>query len=170
MGSLKLLVMSDTHGDAEIIKVVRDRHTDVDVTVHCGDSELAFSHPYLEGVTAVRGNCDRDNEFPEEILFEVEGKKIFVAHGHLLNVKRTTMNLLYRSKEVDADVTFFGHSHLLGAELVEGTLFVNPGSLKKPRGIDKKSYALVELADEKWIVTAYRDKGEEIFKEIFPLE
>ena len=168
--SLKLLVMSDTHGDAEIMKAVRERHLDVDAIIHCGDSELPLDHPYLKGVNAVRGNCDRDAEFPEEILFEIEGKKIFVAHGHLLNVKRTTMNLLYRSKEVQADATFFGHSHVLGAELVDHILFVNPGSLKKPRTLADKSYAIVEFEHDIWTVTALTDQGEKIFKETFPLQ
>lgn len=168
--SVKLLVMSDTHGDAEVIKRVRDAHLDVDAIIHCGDSELPFDHPYLEGAKRVRGNCDHDSRYPEEELFNVEGLKIFVAHGHLLNVKSTTMNLLYRAKEVEADAAFFGHSHVLGTELVDNILFVNPGSLLKPRGIDEKSYAIVEFADQSWKVTGYTDTGEEIFTKRFPLD
>ncbi|MFC7684461.1 metallophosphoesterase [Ureibacillus sp. GCM10028918] len=160
---MKLLVMSDTHGDAEVIKQVREANQNVDAIIHCGDSELAFDHPYLEGIRKVRGNCDQDNRFPKEDLFEVEGIKVFVAHGHLLNVKSTIMNLLYRAQEVEANVAFFGHSHVLGAELVDNILFVNPGSLLKPRGIAEKSYVVVEFANHNWNVTAYNDKGEEIF-------
>ncbi|QBK26445.1 metallophosphoesterase [Ureibacillus thermophilus] len=167
---MKLLVMSDTHGDAEIIQTVKNRHPEVDVVIHCGDSELDYKHPYFEGVKRVRGNCDRDKRFPEEELFEVEGKKIYVTHGHLYNVKSTTMNLFYRAKEVEADAVFFGHSHVLGAELVENTMFVNPGSLLKPRGLDKKSYAVIEFKDNLWKFTAYTDNGEEIAQKEFRLE
>lgn len=167
---MKLLVMSDTHGDAEIIKVVRARHQDVDRVIHCGDSELDFEHPYLDSVKRVRGNCDRDKGFPEEEFIEIEGKKIFVTHGHLFNVKSTTMNLFYRAKEVGADAVFFGHSHVLGAELVDNIFFLNPGSLLKPRGLDEKSYAIVEFVEGAWKVTAFSDKGEEIFQKEFPLE
>ena len=166
---MKLLVMSDTHGDAEVIKHVRESNENVDAIIHCGDSELAFDHPYLDGVRKVRGNCDGDERFPDEELFEVEGQKIFVAHGHLLNVKSTIMNLLYRSKEVQANVSFFGHSHVLGAELVDNILFVNPGSLLKPRGRAEKSYAIIEWANHKWKVTAYTDKSEEIFTNTYEL-
>ncbi len=166
---MKLLVMSDTHGDAEVIKRVREANSNVDAIIHCGDSELAFDHPYLEGVWKVRGNCDRDDRFPDEELFEIEGMKVFVAHGHLLNVKSTIMNLLYHSKEVEANVAFFGHSHVLGAELVDNILFVNPGSLLKPRGIAKKSYVVVEWLDHAWNVTAYTDAGEEIFTNTYEL-
>lgn len=166
---MKLLVMSDTHGDAEVIKRVRGSNHHADAIIHCGDSELAFDHPYLEGVRKVRGNCDQDVRFPNEDLFEVEGVKVFVVHGHLLNVKSTIMNLLYRSKEVEANVVFFGHSHVLGAELVDNILFVNPGSLLKPRGIAEKSYVIVEYANHTWKVTAYTDKGVEIFTNTYEL-
>jgi len=167
---MKILVMSDTHGDAEIIQTVKSRHPEADVVIHCGDSELDYDHPYLEGIKRVRGNCDRDKRFPDEELFEVEGKKIFVTHGHLFNVKSTVMNLFYRAKEVEADAVFFGHSHVLGAELVDNALFVNPGSLLKPRGMDKKSYAVVDCKENVWRVTAYTDQGEEIFQQEFQLE
>jgi len=166
---VKLLVMSDTHGDAEVIQRVREANQDVDAVIHCGDSELAFDHPNLEEVWKVRGNCDRDERFPDEQLFEMEGIKVFVAHGHLLNVKSTIMNLIYRSKEVEANIAFFGHSHVLGAELVDNILFVNPGSLLKPRVIADKSYAVVEWVNGAWKVTAYTDNSVEIFSKTYEL-
>lgn len=159
---MKLLVMSDTHGDEEIIKVVKERHQNVDVVVHCGDSELAFDHPYLDGIRKVRGNCDSDKNFPNEIQFEQDGIRFFATHGHLFNVKSTLMNLYYRAKEIKADVVFYGHSHLLGIEEIDNILFINPGSLLKPRGIKDKSYVIVEVENENYNITAYTDKGEEL--------
>lgn len=164
---MKLLVMSDTHGDAEVIKMVRQRHLDVDAVIHCGDSELPYDHEYLDGVKRVRGNCDRDTRYPEEELFNVSGKKVFVVHGHLFNVKSTMMNLNYRAKELEAEAVFFGHSHVLGCELLDNVLFVNPGSLLKPRGIAEKSYVIVEFADQEWIVTGITDEGKELFLKTF---
>lgn len=166
---MKLLIMSDTHGDADVIKRVRERHMDVDKIIHCGDSELPFDHDCLDGVKRVRGNCDRDNRYPEEELFVISDKKIFVVHGHLFNVKTTTMNLYYRARELEADAVFFGHSHVLGYELLDHVLFVNPGSLLKPRGIDDKSYAVVELSGNKWIVSGYSVEGKNIFSKDFNL-
>lgn len=166
---MRLLVMSDTHGDAAVIQRVREAHSDVDAIIHCGDSELPFDHPYLDGVNKVRGNCDHDDNFPNEVLVEVGGVKIYVAHGHLLNVKSTIMNLLYRTKEVEAEVAFFGHTHELGAELVDNILFVNPGSLLKPRGIKDKSYVIVDYVAQTWTVTAFTDEGKEIFTQRYEL-
>ncbi|MFY3791655.1 metallophosphoesterase [Ureibacillus sp. MALMAid1270] len=166
---MKLLVMSDTHGNAEVIKQVSERHKDVDTVIHCGDSELAFDHEYLENTKRVRGNCDRDSRFPNEELFSLSGKKIFVTHGHLFNVKSSTMNLFYRAKEVEADAVFFGHSHVLGCELLDNVLFVNPGSLLIPRGNNDKSYTIVEFVNDEWYVTAYTAERNEIFKKRFQL-
>lgn len=161
---MRLLVMSDTHGDANIIKRVCDRHEQVDAIIHCGDSELAFDHPYLEGVKRVRGNCDADQRFPNEELFTMDGVSIYVTHGHLYNVKSTTMNLYYRAKEVEAKVAFFGHSHQLGMELIDDILFVNPGSLLKPRGMKEKSYVIVEFDNNSWHIQAYSDQGKTLLE------
>lgn len=159
--------MSDTHGDAEVIKKVKERHLDVDAIIHCGDSELPYDHTFLENTKRVRGNCDHDDRFPNEEVFELDNLTVFVTHGHLLNVKSTIMNLLYRAKELQADAVFFGHSHVLGVELVDNILFVNPGSLLKPRARVEKSYCLVEHISNEWIVQAFTDKGEEFFSEKF---
>lgn len=161
---MKLLVMSDTHGDEDIIKIVRDRHPNMDVVVHCGDSELPFQHPYLVDVKKVRGNCDGDKSFPNEIQFEQDGFRFFATHGHLFNVKSTLMNLYYRAKELEADIVFFGHSHLLGIEEIDNILFINPGSLLKPRGINEKSYVIVEIENKTCTVIAYTDKGKELYR------
>ena len=167
---MKLLVMSDTHGDAEVIKNVCEANPHVDIVIHCGDSELPYDHPYLEGIIKVRGNCDHDDRFPLEEIFTIHEKNIFTAHGHLLNVKSNLMNLMYRAAEVSADVVFFGHSHLLGSELVENVLFVNPGSLLKPRGIKEKSYVIVTFESNIWTVTAYTNQGIEIYNKSYSLE
>ncbi len=161
--------MSDTHGDQDVINRVSNRHMDVDAVIHCGDSELSFDHEFLEGAKRVRGNCDRDTKFPEEELFTIADKRIFVTHGHLFNVKSTTMNLFYRAKELEADAVFFGHSHVLGCEVSDNILFVNPGSLLKPRGLDDKSYVIVESSEDIWVVTAYTDEGKVIFSKKYAL-
>ncbi len=153
---MKLLIMSDTHGDAEVIRQVRDFHTDVEINIHCGDSELPYDHPYLDGVYKVRGNCDRlDDRFPTEQIFQLNDKKVFVTHGHLFNVKSSLLSLTYRAKELGATICCFGHSHLLGAELIDDILFINPGSLLKPRGRKEKTYIVVEMKEHAYYVNCY---------------
>ncbi|MFC4409863.1 metallophosphoesterase [Chungangia koreensis] len=156
---MKILVMSDTHGDAQVIQHVRTLHSDVDAVFHCGDSELTSDHEVLKGIHIVQGNCDWGEAFPEEKVIEVEGSRIYITHGHLFNVKNTLMPLKYRAEEKNADVVLFGHSHLLGAEMDNGVLFLNPGSLKQPRGRNEKSYAIIQRKSDNWQVQFYSDEG-----------
>ncbi|WP_256593134.1 metallophosphoesterase family protein, partial [Pseudomonas sp. 2822-15] len=67
--------------------------------------------PELDNVISVKGNCDFGN-FPEEIIQDVKGTRFFVGHGHLLNVKMTEMNLIFKGEEVGANVVCFGHTHI----------------------------------------------------------
>lgn len=166
---MQLLVMSDTHGDASVIEKVRAFYPQMDAVIHCGDSELPHDHDVLKDMVIVRGNCDRDKHFQEEIVLSVDGVKIYVTHGHLYNVKHSILNLSYRAQEVGADIVLFGHSHILGAEVVGGVLFVNPGSLLLPRGRKEKSFAIIEKKEANWIVTFYTDHNEKIATHTFPV-
>ncbi|WP_107949950.1 metallophosphoesterase [Lysinibacillus parviboronicapiens] len=144
---MQVLVMSDTHGDSRVIEKVRGFYPNVDTMIHCGDSELAFAHAAIADMKKVRGNCDNDQAFPDEAVFEIGDVTFFVTHGHLFNVKSSILSLSYRAKEVDAQIACFGHSHILGAEVIDDVLFINPGSLLKPRGRKEKSFAIVEISN-----------------------
>lgn len=157
MTRLKLLVMSDTHGDNAIIRQVVAANPEVDAIFHCGDSELPANDQALKGIHVVQGNCDLEGTFPEEKTVDVEGTRIYITHGHLFRVKSTLMPLKYRAEEVGADLVLFGHSHLLGTEKDGDVLFLNPGSLKLPRGRHEKSYSIIRKETGKWRVSFYSD-------------
>lgn len=139
---MKLVVMSDSHGDKETVKAVSA--LPADAIFHCGDSELSFDDPVLHSMHRVRGNCDYDRQFPSSVFVEVQGKKVLAVHGHEHDVRMSLMGLYYSAKEFGADVVLFGHSHLYGAEMKDGILFLNPGSTVQPRGGKKATYAEVE--------------------------
>ncbi|MCM3357744.1 metallophosphoesterase [Psychrobacillus sp. MER TA 171] len=150
---MKLLVMSDTHSDiATMEEVIRFRSKEVDAIIHCGDSELEASFFEDKPVSIVKGNCDYDLGFPEEKIISLEDQTILIVHGHRHQVKSTILPLNYRAQEVGATIVCFGHSHLLGAELQNGILFVNPGSLHQPRGRKEKSYSIIEKQKDSWQV------------------
>ncbi|MCL1701160.1 metallophosphoesterase [Lysinibacillus sp. Bpr_S20] len=159
---MQILVMSDTHGDSNVIEKVRSFYPNADAFIHCGDSELPFSHKALDGMKKVRGNCDIDKAFPNEEVFDLADITVFVTHGHLFNVKTSILSLSYRAKEVDAQIACFGHSHILGAEMIDDVLFLNPGSLLKPRGRIEKSFALVETKDTYFEVKFFTDDNSPI--------
>ncbi|MBK3493491.1 metallophosphoesterase [Viridibacillus sp. YIM B01967] len=166
---MRILVMSDTHGDATVIERVVQHEQDVDAVFHCGDSELSFGATEFRNMYKVRGNCDYDKQFADDVIAEIDGQTIYMTHGHLYNVKTTLLPLSYRSAEVSANIVLFGHSHLLGAELIDDTLFVNPGSLRLPRGRKEKSYAIIEFDGAKWQVTFKTDTHENISQTSFSI-
>ncbi|MEH7116601.1 metallophosphoesterase [Neobacillus vireti] len=161
----KVLIVSDSHGLTRELEIIRERHLDeVDVMIHCGDSELMPTDKSISGYLTVRGNCDFGAEYPLETTVEAAGRKFFITHGHRYSVKSTLMNLKYKAEEVRADIVCFGHSHVMGAEVVAGTLFINPGSIRLPRERFEKTYVILDLQPDKIHMSVFELTGEEIIK------
>ncbi|RNA70249.1 metallophosphoesterase family protein [Alteribacter keqinensis] len=161
---MKAMIISDSHGWRSELKEVIDRHrSEVDMVIHCGDSELETEAPELEGVHTVRGNCDFTGKFPEERVDEAKGIRVFSAHGHLLNVKMSSLQLKYKGQETEADVVCFGHSHVPEAFVEDGMLFVNPGSIRLPRGeVNAGTYVILEIDEKEATVTFFTFEGREV--------
>lgn len=165
----KILIVSDSHGLTTELPEIRKRHADVELALHCGDSELQINSPYLLDYTSVRGNCDFQALFPNENMFKVGDLNIYITHGHLFDVKRTLMTLQYAAMEKEADIVCFGHSHIAYAEKIDEQLFINPGSIRLPKKYLTPSYVILEWSDkEDVMVTFYEVNGEEITS--FPYE
>ncbi|SFK00344.1 MULTISPECIES: metallophosphoesterase [unclassified Bacillus (in: firmicutes)] len=145
---MKALIVSDSHGSVKELKQLKEQYEgNVDVMIHCGDSELTSQHVELEGFHVVKGNCDFAFGFPNDIITEVQHTRFLVTHGHLYNIKMTLQTLLYRAKEAEANVVCFGHSHILGAEIIDDILFINPGSILLPRSRREKTFAVLEIQE-----------------------
>ena len=85
------LVISDTHGDIFTAKKLIEQYPQIDGLIHLGDNYkdayiIKVNHPDLN-VLMVPGNCDFVYDTPPELVFEIEGKRILMTHGHLYNVK-----------------------------------------------------------------------------------
>ncbi|UII55088.1 metallophosphoesterase [Cytobacillus spongiae] len=155
--------MSDSHGSkAELQKLVEKHGDEVDLMIHCGDSELSIDDPIIEKFQTVRGNCDVDRRFPEELVTSVEGYRVYATHGHLYSVKTSLMSLKYRGVEKQANIVCFGHSHVLGMELIDGMLFVNPGSIRLPRRRVERTYVILEIHSGKVTAKVYDDDQGEL--------
>ena len=68
-----------------------------------------------------------------------------MTHGHCYDVKYSMQRLFYKALEVGATIVCYGHSHCIGAEMNDGILFLNPGSLVLPRNTREKTYAKITL-------------------------
>lgn len=158
--------MSDTHGDCDIIGKVKSYYPNADMYIHCGDSELAANDEALQNVHKVGGNCDHDAAYANDVLLQLGEKNLYVTHGHLYNVKSSLMTLAYRAEEVGADIVCFGHSHVLGVEKIQSTLFINPGSLKSPRGRKEKTFVVLEIKGETYKVKCL-DENNNLVEEFY---
>ncbi len=144
----KVLIVSDSHGLTEELNELKKRHKDVEKFIHCGDSELSKNDEAIDQFIVVRGNCDYESLFHNDEVIDFQGTKFLVTHGHLYNVKSTLMNLKYKAEEVNANIVCFGHSHLLGIEKIGNILFLNPGSLRLPRGRNERTYVVLNFTEQ----------------------
>jgi len=144
---MKIIVVSDSHGDEKYLQLIRNRHFhEGDLFIHCGDSELMGEHKSIQGYLTVRGNCDVDKQYPLDRIQKLNHQDtLFMTHGHCYDVKYSMQRLFYKALEVGATIVCYGHSHCIGAEMNDGILFVNPGSLVLPRNTREKTYATITL-------------------------
>ncbi|WP_164683655.1 metallophosphoesterase [Streptococcus hyointestinalis] len=145
----QFVVMSDSHGDYDIVKDIKDRYQGkVDAIFHNGDSELKSSDPVWDGIYVVRGNCDYDDGYPENNVVELNGVTIAQTHGHLYQINFMWDRLDLFAQEAGADICLYGHLHRASAWRMEDIVFINPGSVLQPRGeVMEKLYALVTVTD-----------------------
>ena len=121
---MKVGVISDTHGllRQEVLEILRS----CDCILHGGDINNRGVLDTLEQISpvyAVRGNNDKEwaEHLTHDLTVQLEGLKIFMVHN-----KKETQNL-----PIDADIVVFGHSHKYFEQVIDGKLWLNPGSCGK---------------------------------------
>lgn len=160
---MKLLIISDSHGLTDEIVKIKNRHQ-IDYYIHCGDSELSFHSLVMKEFMKVAGNCDLDTYYPQDLIMDKQGIKIFITHGHHYHVKRNLHTLSYRAEEERAAIICFGHTHIAGTGKMNGQLFINPGSIQLPRGRKEKTYAILDVNSGNQVaqISFYTIEGEEV--------
>lgn len=151
---MKILVVSDTHGDTFSLKSAIHAKPDAEVIIHCGDGNAEFEslrafYPEKHFI-GVRGNCDFCTSASNIETITLEGKKIFITHGHIYNAKYGLYNLVCAAREAGADLLLFGHTHNALEDYDDGLYIVNPGSC---HGYGA-GYACIDVT-EKGIVTRH---------------
>lgn len=159
---MNYLVISDNHGDQAILQTVFDAFSHrVDAIFHCGDSETTRDNRVFDNVIAVEGNNDPRGAFPDDVVQKVGDETVFMTHGDLYGVSMGLTHLSLKAQEVGATLTFFGHTHQLGAEFEAGCLYLNPGSISLPRGQYAPiggTFAIVTTTPDNIAVTYYDRK------------
>lgn len=152
----QILIMSDSHGYTKEIDEINHRHN-LQYNIHCGDSELPYDAEEIKDFTIVAGNADMFSYLKDEEIIDVDGLKILVTHGHLYAVKLDLQRLSDRAQEVGADIVCFGHSHLVHAGTIDHILYVNPGSIRFPRGREEGTYIIMEIDKEKNVTVRFHE-------------
>ena len=141
---MKIALISDTHNlFRPEVKAILSK---CDGVIHAGDIN---SQKVLDEIKAsvgaevpfyvVRGNNDREwaREIPESVSFMLGNIKFFVVH----NKKDVPKDL------GDVQVVVYGHSHKYAKEMIEGRLWLNPGSCGKRRFRLEVTMAILHLED-----------------------
>lgn len=148
---MNIAVVSDTHRSKYHMKKLLKLVEDTEIMLHLGDNvdDIEFLQTAYKGkIIAVRGNCDFSYTYPIERLEIIDGKRIFMTHGHKYDVKYDLLRLKYRASEVQADVVLFGHTHMSMAIYDKGIWFINPGSASLARD-SKNSIAILQINGDK---------------------
>lgn len=150
---MKILVLSDTHGDTSKAEKAIRSNKGVDLIIHLGDyfrdaQKLSSLFPNIP-IEYICGNSDFliDN-VPAEKMIEVCGKRIFLTHGHRYSVKWDYERLINKAKEQNADILLFGHTHIPELIMNDRFYLLNPGSTSEPRADSDESYAIIEIDND----------------------
>jgi putative phosphoesterase len=129
---MRIGVLSDTHGhfDPKIPKLFAG----VDHILHGGDIGLPWLILELEQiapVTAVLGNNDVGLDFRATEVAELAGRR-FLVH-HIVDPLKPAEAIHRRIVREGPDAVVFGHTHKPFHEVIDRTLYFNPGYAGKPR-------------------------------------
>ena len=103
MTEMTILILSDSHRDLDNMRKAIDREMPRAI-FHLGDhdgdaAQLQKEFPHIP-MYRVCGNCDTPFPLAQETqLVELEGVRIFAAHGHKHNVKYGHMNFYMATRE-----------------------------------------------------------------------
>ena len=148
----KLIVISDSHGNARAVESLLPLIAENDYVVHLGDGAADMREiraQYPEKVYACCGNCDFFSPIPEEGVLEVEYLRILYCHGHRYRVKSDLTALAKATKERGCEIALYGHTHRAEITEIDGVTLINPGSFKRPIG-EGGSYCYLVINKDKY--------------------
>lgn len=152
---MKLLVLSDSHGNIIGIREAIQRNRDADAIIFLGDGisdiESVASADTEHAFYAVRGNCDFSAYIRGVPVSRAEtldfGRRIFITHGDTYGVKSGYDTILQAGVSRGADIVLFGHTHqpLEYYDSSTGVYLFNPGSISREYG--GASFGIITLGN-----------------------
>ncbi|QIK69885.1 YfcE family phosphodiesterase [Erysipelothrix sp. HDW6C] len=138
---MEFIVVSDNHGKTAELEAILALYPNAAGFIHCGDSEM--NPKDLTSFHVVTGNNDYYYTFPDELVVDFEGVRIYFTHSHKLRFGKTIEDLVARAKAKNCTIACYGHTHRFDDSVVDGIQIINPGSLYYNRDGSQPSYARV---------------------------
>ena len=139
---MKILLVSDSHGDERILKELVTHYPNMDYYLHAGDSGL--DRDTLYPFESVRGNTDY---YPFDDLL-----RIYTPMGYLL-IKHKPGFTIEQIKNNKFLVN--GHTHQYSFYVEQNKVFLNPGSLALPRDKTNGTFMIMNIEKEKATIIIY---------------
>ena len=129
---MKILVVSDSHGDEKILKELVNTYSNMDYYLHAGDSGL--DRDSLYPFESVKGNTDY---YPFDELI-----RIYTPIGYLLMKHKPSF-----TNEQIKDNKFLvnGHTHQYKFCIEGDKVFLNPGSTTLPRDNTNGTFMTMDI-------------------------
>ena len=133
---ITLAVFSDSHGNTENMRRAVERYRPGHM-IFLGDGlrdaeTVARENPDIPFIM-LKGNCDWSAPgYEESILFELEGVRIFAAHGHRHGVKINLAGFYNSVCCSGSALGLYGHTHYPIIEKYGDVTLMNPGSIGDP--------------------------------------
>ena len=129
---MKLLILSDSHGEQEFMQLAVRRERP-DAVIHLGD-HCADADRLADAFCALRVPSPRGTWDPLRTpraatpLRTYEAARIFGTHGHRYGVKQGLLRFSLAAQEQQAQVALFGHTHIPYCRQEGGLWLLNPGA------------------------------------------
>ncbi len=148
---MNIVVISDTHGDFDVLYDIVSRNRTADLFIHLGDGEREYydvRNLFPEkAFLYVKGNNDWDN-YPLSHIITLNGHKFYMTHGHSYGRSSMESFISATAKVNECDIALFGHTHVPFHQSIDGVDLFNPGSPSRPRGMSKPSFGIITIKDD----------------------
>jgi len=169
---MKYIIASDIHGSALYCAKLLDRYKTEgaegilllgDVLYHGPRNDLpagyapkqviAMLNPLKEHILCVRGNCEAEVDqmvldfdvTTEHRCLELFGRKLFMTHGHHVNIDAPAPEL-----SGGAGYVLYGHTHIPLKAEKDGVWYLNPGSVTIPKNGSDHGYMTLDESGFAW--------------------
>ena len=131
---MKILLLSDTHGDDQIMFDLKRLYPNMDLYLHAGDSlsDECTIHPFI----SVNGNCDY-YPFPEFYRVATPIGYLLMRHLPYFDAKQIA----------DNKILIHGHTHKIKVNLDGDKIFLCPGSPNLPKDETEGTYMILDLKE-----------------------